>query len=92
MAALAQASPQEADLKKKLGTVSLPKGVHFKSAFLDVDYSGDAAVYVVYSVSKQLGLGPARIRSLNDLRERVTEVVDAMHLDRMAYVRFVDVK
>lgn len=92
MAALAQRSPQEVAVEERLRSVELPRGVKLKAAFFDLDYSGDAAIYVVFSVSKQLGLGPARIKSLGQLRERVFAMLDEMGLDRLTYVRFVDVK
>jgi hypothetical protein len=92
MATLTQKSAQEIALEEKLQSVELPKGVRLKSVFFDVDHSGDAAVYVIFLVSKQLGLGPARIRSLGQLRDRVFAAIDDMALDRLAYVRFVDVK
>ncbi len=92
MAATASASLSEADLKSKLQAIELPNGVRLKAVMFDVDYTGDDAVYIVFSVSKQLGFGPARIRSLGDLRERVFSAVDDLNLGRLAYVRFIDVK
>jgi hypothetical protein len=92
MAAHAQIELQEAEVKKEIEKIELPKGVRLKSVFFDTDYSGDAAIYVVFAVSKHLGLGAARIRALGELRFRVSQVVDGLNSDRLNYVRFVDVK
>jgi hypothetical protein len=92
MAATASASPSEAEVQARLQAIDLPKGVRLKAVMFDVDYTGDDAVYIVFAVSKQLGLGPARIRSLGDLRDRVLNAVDELNLGRLAYVRFIDVK
>jgi hypothetical protein len=92
MAALAQPVPQEAAVAEMVRSLTLPKGVRLKTTFFDVDHSGDPAVYVVFAVSKQYGLGPARIRSLTSLRERVLRAFDSLGLDQLCYVRFVDVK
>jgi hypothetical protein len=92
MVVTASASLSEADVKARLQALATPDGVRLKTVMFDVDYTGDDAVYVVFSVSKQLGLGPARIRSLGELRERVFSMVDELNLGRLAYVRFLDVK
>ncbi len=75
-----------------IARIAPPKGVRLRRIYFDTDHSGDPSVYIVYAVSKSLGLGPARIRSLGILQSQVTEVVDALHLDRLSYVRFEDVK
>jgi hypothetical protein len=92
MAALAHPSPQEAVVEKEIRSLSMPKGVRLRTVSFDTDHSGDPAVYVVFTVSKQQGFGPARIRSLGVLRNFVFGVIDNLNLNRLCYVRFVDVK
>ena len=92
MAALVQRSPQELAVEARIRLLLLPKGVQLKSVYFDLDHSGDESVYVVFSVSKREGLGPARIKSLGQLREEVFSALDELALDRFVYVRFVDVK
>jgi len=92
MVALAQPIPQEVAVAEAVRSLPLPKGVRLKTISFDEDHSGDPAVYVIFAVSKQYGLGPARIRSLTALRESVLRAFDGLGLDQLCYVRFVDVK
>jgi hypothetical protein len=92
MAALAQPILPEVLIEEVVKAVPLPKGVRLRRIYYDTDHSGDPSVYIVFAVSKRLGLGPARIRSLGELQRHVTDAVDALHLDQLSYVRFEDAR
>ena len=92
MAALAQTAPLEPLVAETVKSVPLPKGIRLRRIYFDTDSTGDAAIYIVFAVSRRLGIAPARIRSIGNLQDAVREAVDALQLDRIPYVRFEDAK
>ena len=92
VAVLVYSSPQEAAVDRAVRALDLPKGVRLRSVSFDTDHSGDPAIYVSFSVSTQQGIGSASIRALGVLRQNVHDAMEQLYLDRLCYIRFVDVK
>jgi hypothetical protein len=90
MAALPQVDPIEMLLDQTVKAVPVPKGVLLRRIYFDTDSTGDPAIYIVYAVSRRLGIAPAAVRSIGTLENAVSEAVEALHLDRIVYVRFED--
>jgi hypothetical protein len=87
-----QTAPLEHLVEEAVKSVPTPRGVRLRRIYFDTDSTGDPAIYIVFAVSRRLGVAPARIRSIGDLQDAVREAVDAVQADRIPYVRFEDAK
>ena len=92
MPAAVKPSMSEAEVKDAVAKVPAPDGVKLQSVFFDVDRTGDDAVYAVFTISRNFGIEPVKIRSLSKLHTRVLEAIDKLDLGLLPYVRFVDAR
>jgi hypothetical protein len=92
MAALAQPDVMETTILGIVDSIPPPKGVRLRRVYFENDHSGDAAVYIVYGVSKKFPLTKARVRELTALSDAVTDPIWNIRNSPIPYVKFEDVR
>ncbi|MES2391817.1 MAG: hypothetical protein V4555_09255 [Acidobacteriota bacterium] len=92
MAALVQPDVLETTIRGIVDSIVPPKGVRLRRIDFANDHSGDAAVYIVFAVSKRIPLTKARVRDLSSLSDTVADPIWQLPDGPIPYVRFEDVR
>jgi len=87
-----RSAEKEASLEEALSSVKKPAGVGDPDILLGTDHSGDDAVHIIYPVSTKFKPTAVRINALAKFSEAIHDRIRELHLNRLAYVRFVETK
>jgi hypothetical protein len=90
MAAAMVSNSEEMAVRAAISSLKLPTGVKLKKIQFGLDYTGDPAVWVDFSVSTSVPLTKRRAKELNALMDDVAKRILEMRLPSWPHVRFIE--
>ena len=84
---------EEAMVREAIATIEPPPGVRLRRINLDyVDSTGDAAVQVIFAVTRKIPLTKKRVIALSRFSTAVAETITRLGLPKWPFVKFTEMR